>query len=82
MKQHTVRLSFDIPETEHVLLKMSCAQLRMSIKEFLHESMLKSLEEIKKDQLHESLKLSFQQITEGKLKSRGSFAKYLEEDEI
>ncbi len=76
MKENTVRLSFDVPEEEHVLLKIECAQLRIAIKDFLHEMMLKGLKEIKEKQLQENLRLSIQQSKEGKVKSRGSFAKY------
>lgn len=79
MKENTVRLSFDIPEEEHILLKTSCAQLRIAIKDFLHEMMLKGLKEIEERKLKERLKLSIKQSKEGKVKSRGSFAKYAEE---
>ncbi len=80
MKEHTVRLSFDVPEDEHILLKTSCAQMRIAIKDFLHEMMRKGLQDIKEKQLQERLKLSIQQSKEGKIKSRGSFAKYVEDE--
>ena len=80
MKEHMVRLSFDIPEEEHILLKTGCAQLRIAIKDFLHEMMRKGLRELKEKQLQDRLKKSIQQSKEGKLKSRGSFAKYVEDE--
>lgn len=80
MKEHTVRLSFDIPEEEHILLKTGCAQLRIAIKDFLHEMMLKGLQELKEKQLQDRLKKSIQQSKEGRVKSRGSFARYVEDE--
>ena len=44
MKQNTKRLSFDVPEDEHILLKTECAQSKIAIKDFLHEMMLKGLQ--------------------------------------
>lgn len=78
MKENMVRISFDVPIEEHVMLKMECAQLRIAIKDFLHEMMLKGLKELKEKQLQERLKVSIKQSKEGKIKSRGSFAKYVE----
>jgi hypothetical protein len=80
MKEHTVRLSFDVPEEEHILLKTGCAQLRIAMKDFLHEMMRKGLKELKERQLKERLKLSIEQSKKGKVKSRGSFAKYVEDE--
>lgn len=76
MKENMVRLSFDIPEHEHVLLKTACAQSRLSMKEFMHTMMLKGLEELKERQLQDRLRKSVQQAKEGKVSSLGSFAKY------
>jgi hypothetical protein len=80
MKENMVRLSFDIPEEEHILLKTGCAQLRIAIKDFLHEIVRKGLCELKEKQLQDRLKKSIQQSKNGKLKSRGSFAKYVEDE--
>lgn len=80
MRENVVRLSFDIPIDEHITLKMECAQARISIKEFMHEMMLKGIQELKEKQLQERLRLSIQQSKEGKVKSRGSFAKYVEDE--
>lgn len=75
-----VRLSFDVPEEEHILLKTGCAQLKIAIKDFLYEMMLKGLRELKEKQLQDRLKKSIQQSKEGKLRSRGSFAKHVEDE--
>lgn len=80
MNEHMVRLSFDVPEEEHCLLKTGCAQLKIAIKDFLHEMMLKGLEDLKEKQLRDRLKKSVQQSKEGKIKSRGSFAKYVKDE--
>lgn len=82
MKQETIRLSFDIPIEEHTLLKAECAQFRISIKDFLHEWMLKGLCELKhkEKELHKRLTQSFKQAKAGKVTSRGSFAKYIEDE--
>jgi hypothetical protein len=80
MKEHMVRLSFDIPEEEHILLKTGCAQLKIAIKDFLYEMTLKGLRELKEKQVQDRLKKSIKQSKEGKLKSRGSFAKYVKDE--
>ena len=80
MREHMRRLSFDIPESEHVLLKAACAYLRIAMKDFAHEALKKALEDIQEKQLHERLNLAFHQVYEGKVKSLGSFAKYVEDE--
>ena len=42
--------------------------------------MLKELQDLKEKQLQENLKISIQQSKESKVKSRGSFAKYVEDE--
>jgi hypothetical protein len=80
MRENQVRLSFDISVDEHILLKTACAQARLAIKDFMHEMMLKGLKDLKEGQLQERLKLSIQQSKEGKVKSRGSFAKHVKDE--
>jgi len=80
MRENMVRLSFDIPVNEHILLKTACAQSRVNKKDFMHEMMLKGLQELKDKQLKEKLKHSIQQSKEGKVSSLGSFAKYAEDE--
>ena len=72
MKGNTVRLSFDIPEEEHCILKTVCAQARLSIKEFAHEMILKGIEDLKKDAFKKRLKESIQQSKEGKTRAISS----------
>lgn len=82
MRENMVRLSFDIPVEEHIMLKTACAQSRVAIKDFLHGIVIKGLHDLQEEQLKERLKKSIQQSKEGKVRSRGSFAKYVEEDEV
>lgn len=66
MKQNMVRLSFDIPEDEHTMLKTTCAQARLAIKDFVHAMILKGIQDFKKDEFKKRLKESIQQSKEGK----------------
>lgn len=66
MKQHMVRLSFDIPEDEHTMLKIACAEARLAIKDFVHAMILKGIEDFKKDAFKKRLKESIRQSKEGK----------------
>lgn len=66
MKQHMVRLSFDIPEEEHTMLKMTCVQAKVAIKDFVHEMILKGIQDFKKDAFRKRLKESIRQSKEGK----------------
>jgi len=79
MSEDFVRISFDVPAKQHLLLKTECVQAHVSIKQFMYEMMLKGLQELKEKQLKERLKKSVQQAKQGKVKSRGSFAKYVED---
>lgn len=80
MRENMVRLSFDVPIEEHVMLKTECAQARVTIKDFLHHLVIQGIKDLKKKQLHKRLKISVQQSKDGKVKSRGSFAKYAEDE--
>jgi hypothetical protein len=75
MGKNTVRLSFDIPVNEHIALKTECAQMQVAIKDFLQELVLNGIHELKEKQLQARLKKSIKQSKDGKVKSRGSFAK-------
>ncbi len=76
MREGMVRISFDIPRDEHILLKIGCTQACLSIKDFMHEMVLQGIRELEEKQLQERLKKSIKQSKEGKVKSRGSFAKH------
>lgn len=66
MRQNMVRLSFDIPEDEHMMLKIACAQSRLAIKDFVHAMILKGIQDFKEDEFKKRLKESIQQSKEGK----------------
>jgi hypothetical protein len=72
MKKNMVRLSFDIPEDEHTMLKITCAQARLAIKDFAHAMILKGIEEFKKDEFKKRLKESIQQANDGNSRIIGS----------
>lgn len=64
--KNTVRLSLDIPENEHMALKMACVQAKLSIKDFVHAMILKGIEEFKNDKIKKRLKESIRQSKKGK----------------
>ena len=64
--KNMVRLSFDIPENEHLALKIACVQAKLSIKDFVHALILKGIKEFKKDEFKKRLKESIRQSKEGK----------------
>jgi hypothetical protein len=68
MRQNMVRLSFDIPEDEHTMLKTACAQSRLAIKDFVHAMILKGIQEFKDDEFKKRLKESIQQAKKGKIR--------------
>lgn len=76
MGKNTVILSFDIPVNEHIVLKTECAQMQVAIKDFLQALVLNEIHELKEKQLRARLNKSIRQSKEGKVKSRGSFARY------
>ncbi len=80
MRENMIRLSFDIPVEEHVSLKAACAFSRMSMKEFLQHLVHDGVKELEKKQLKKRLEKAIQQSKEGKVKSCGSFAKYVEDE--
>lgn len=66
MKGNTVRLSFDIPEEEHFILKSACVRARLSMKDFVHEMILKGIKDLEKDTFKKRLKESIDQSKKGK----------------
>lgn len=77
MREGKVRISFDIPEDEHLMLKSACVQARLSIKDFVNGMILKGIQELKKEEFKKRLKESIQQSKEGK--KRAISAKELDE---
>ena len=76
MRENEIRISFDIPAHKHTILKVCCAQAHITIKDFMHEMVLKGIQELEEKRLQERVKLSIQQSKKGKVKSRGSFEKH------
>ena len=66
MRENVVRLSFDISVDEHIMLKTTCAQARLAIKDFMHEMMLIGIQELKKSEFQKRLRESIQQSKDGK----------------
>ncbi len=66
MKENMVRLSFDIPEDEHFILKTLCVHARLSIKDFVHAMILKGIQDLKTEEFRKRLKESIRQSKEGK----------------
>lgn len=44
-KQHYKKLSVDFPIEDYVFLKMACAKQNVSIKEFVNQAVIKSIDE-------------------------------------
>lgn len=78
MKENMVRLSFDIPENEHFVLKSLCVHARLSIKDFVHGMILKGMQELKKEEFKKRLQESIKQSKEG----RGRIISSAELDEM
>lgn len=47
MRDDVVRLSFDISVHEHALLKATCAEAMIPMKDFLHDLVLRGIQELK-----------------------------------
>lgn len=68
-KQHYKKLSVEFPADEYVYLKMTCAKKGVSIKEFVNQAVIKSIEEYE-DEL--DLK-ALEQVTEDERKNAQSW---------
>lgn len=62
----TVRLSFNVPVQEHIVIKTECVTARIPMKDFLHELVLIGLKEYQKKKHQEKLKESAQRAQEEK----------------
>lgn len=56
MRDDVVRLSFDISVHEHALLKSACAEAMIPMKEFLHDLVVRGIQELKEKKNLEKLK--------------------------
>jgi len=66
MSKNTVRISFDVPQEEHIMYKMECVKTRKPIKDFMHNLVVIGMREYQKEKLNEKLTHSIQQAKEGK----------------
>ena len=53
MRADVVRLSFDISVHEHAMLKAACAEAMIPMKDFLHDLVVKGIQELKEKRLKE-----------------------------
>ncbi|MBY0518727.1 MAG: hypothetical protein K2P81_17585 [Bacteriovoracaceae bacterium] len=53
MRDDVVRLSFDISVHEHALLKAACAEAMIPMKDFLHDLVVRGIQELKEKKLQE-----------------------------
>lgn len=71
MRDNVIRLSFDISVHEHAMLKAACAEAMIPMKDFLHDLVLKGIQELKEKQLQ---KKSIPQSKNNKLNRKDTFA--------
>lgn len=72
MKESMVRLSFDIPKSEHFTLKTECVKAKLSIKDFVYQIILKGLQDLKNESFKKRLMESIQQSKERKCRAISS----------
>ena len=73
MREDVVRLSFDISVHEHALLKAACAEAMIPMKDFLHDLVLRGVQELKEKKSRKESKAS-------KLEAKDSFAECVKND--
>ena len=66
---HHSRLTVDMPDNIHILLKSACAELGISMRQFILESTLKSLEDLEDEKLAKKARSILKDIEEGKEKT-------------
>ena len=64
-----LRLTVDMPSKIHVLIKIACAELGISMKQFMMESALKRMEELEDQYLAKKAHKILKDIEEGKEKT-------------
>ena len=70
MRDDVVRLSFDISVHEHALLKAACAEAMIPMKEFLHDLVLRGVQELKEKKSSQKSKES----KADKIEAKAAFA--------
>lgn len=53
MREDVIRLSFDISVNEHAKLKAACAEAMIPMKDFLHDLVLRGIQELKEKKAKE-----------------------------
>mgnify|MGYP002785721550 CR=1 FL=1 len=76
MRDDVVRLSFDISVHEHALLKAACAEAMIPMKDFLHDLVLRGIQELKEKKAREKSK----ETKTGKLEQKTFFAECVKDD--
>lgn len=76
MRDDVVRLSFDISVHEHALLKAACAEAMIPMKDFLHDLVLRGIQELKEKKSREKSK----DTKAGKLETKAFFAECVKDD--
>jgi len=80
MRDDVIRLSFDISIHEHAMLKAACAEAMIPMKDFLHDLVLKGIQELREKQLKKGSEKSISQSKNGKFKSKAFFAECVKDD--
>lgn len=76
MRDDVVRLSFDISVHEHALLKAACAEAMIPMKDFLHDLVLRGIQELREKKSKEKIKKS----EVGKQEAKSSLAECIKDD--
>ncbi len=76
MREQVVRLSFDISVHEHALLKSACAEAMIPMKDFLHDLVLRGIQELREKKSKEKIKKS----EVGKQEAKSSLAECVKDD--
>lgn len=77
MRDDVIRLSFDISIHEHAMLKAACAEAMIPMKDFLHDLVLKGIQELREKQLK---KRSEKPTRNEKFKSKVSCAECVKDE--
>ncbi len=76
MRDDVVRLRFDISVHEHALLKAACAEAMIPMKDFLHDLVLRGIQELREKKSKEKIKKS----EVGKQEAKSSLAECIKDD--
>ena len=76
MRDDVVRLSFDISVHEHALLKAACAEAMIPMKDFLHDLVLRGIQELKEKKPREKTK----ELKTSKLETKASLAECIKDE--